>query len=136
LVTTPQTRWKFIKKSSESNEFTLKFRDLAFPSNRGDDTVVQFIESLLKKKVNERLCNLEGIKMLDFYNNFKWNELVDFSLAPPFKPEEIVTTNFFQSKIKYLEKLQKKSIMKKESILSSYEDDGKEVYDPNWANIF
>lgn len=30
----------------------------------------------------------------------------------------------------------KKSKTVKESILSSYEDDGKDKYDPNWADAF
>jgi hypothetical protein len=42
----------------------------------------------------------------------------------------------FNLSIRYVEKVTKKNPSKKDSILSSYEDDDKEAYDPNWADVF
>jgi hypothetical protein len=45
---------------------------LIFPANAGDPTVVNFLKCLLKKKENERICNLEQLKLCEVFENFPW----------------------------------------------------------------
>lgn len=47
-------------------------RDLRFPGNIQDDSTITFIKKLLKKKVTERLCNLDLIKQEKFYEDFNF----------------------------------------------------------------
>ena len=47
------------------------------------------ISKLLSKKVENRMCSLTLIKKEKLFEGFKWDELIDFKLSPPFKPKQI-----------------------------------------------
>ena len=49
--------------------------------------VNNLIQKLLNKKVNERLCNINVIKQMDFFKNFSFDELIDFKIKPPYIPK-------------------------------------------------
>jgi hypothetical protein len=42
---------------------------------------------MLNKKISGRMCNLNKIKETEFFENFEWNDLVDFKLKPPYTPK-------------------------------------------------
>jgi hypothetical protein len=69
---------------------------------------MNFITSLLNKRVNERACSLDLIKQDPFFHNFPWNELIDFKMKAPYVPESQNVQNLLSNvKMKYLEKLSK-----------------------------
>ncbi len=107
----------------------------------GDTKVIQLIQCLLKKKVNERVCNLENAKKLNIFKDFKWNDLMDLKLEPQYIPRINQLKSFNEYKIKYMSYMSKQIENNKSesnSLLSSYEDEeDKDIdYDPNWANNF
>ena len=113
-------------------------RDVCLPS-KGDPLVNSFIRSLLKKKVTERLCNLDQVKKHPFYKDFSWGDLIDFHLKPPYVPKVSQLKKFSEYTKKYsdylIEENTKKSV-KDESLLSSYDDDGTISYPKNWVDEF
>jgi len=51
----------------------IDFRELEFPVDiEIDDSLASLIKKLLKKKVSERLCNLETIKNEKLFENFNF----------------------------------------------------------------
>ena len=59
--------------------------------------VNNLIQKLLNKKVNERLCNINIIKQMDFFKNFSFDELIDFKIKPPYIPK--INNNDFNFKL-------------------------------------
>ena len=59
--------------------------------------VNNLIQKLLNKKVNERLCNINVIKQMDFFKNFSFDELIDFKIKPPYIPK--INNNDFNFKL-------------------------------------
>lgn len=50
-----------------------KFRELEFPVEiEIEDSLASIVKKLLKKKVSERLCNLEAIKHEKIFENFNF----------------------------------------------------------------
>jgi hypothetical protein len=45
------------------------------------------IESLLNKRVNLRVCEMNQFKNSKFFKNFNWNDLTEMKMRPPFKPD-------------------------------------------------
>ena len=113
-------------------------RDVCLPS-KGDPLVNSFIRCLLKKKVTERLCNLEMAKKHPFYKDFQWGDLIDFHLKPPYVPKVSALKPFGDYRLKYVDYLKEEKINntdKDESLLSSYDDDGSIVYPKDWVEEF
>ena len=106
----------------------------------GDVNIIQLIQCLLKKRVNERVCSLEKAKKLKIFNNFKWDDLMDLKLEPQYIPHINQIKDFSQYNTKYMSIINKQMENNKnnnDSLLSSYDEDKKEIeYDPNWANNF
>ncbi len=107
----------------------------------GDSKIIQLIQYLLKKKVNERVCSLEKAKKLNIFKDFKWNDLLDLKLEPQYIPRVNQLKSFQEYKMKYTSYMIKQVENNKSesnSLLSSYEDEeDKDIdYDPNWANNF
>jgi hypothetical protein len=48
-----------------------KYRPLEFPKEK-DNTAVEFISTLLKKKPHERVCSLFQLKENEFFNDFNF----------------------------------------------------------------
>jgi hypothetical protein len=42
---------------------------------------------LLCKKVSQRNCSFRKLKVAEYFDNFKWDELSDFRMKVPFVPE-------------------------------------------------
>jgi hypothetical protein len=49
--------------------------------------VKEFIRSILCKKVNQRNCSFTKLKSAEFFNDFQWDDLIDFKLKAPYIPE-------------------------------------------------
>ena len=114
-------------------------RELTLPS-KGDPVVNSFIKCLLRKKVNERLCNFDKAKKHPFYKDFHWGDLIDFRLVPPYIPKNVFNQEVSSFKMKYIDFLKDETRVKKnknsESLLSSYDDDGTLTYNKDWVNEF
>jgi hypothetical protein len=50
----------------------LIFRDLAFPEGTKNEVIKQFIKSLLRKRINQRNCNFNLLKVDPFFNGFNF----------------------------------------------------------------
>ena len=44
---------------------------------------------ILTKKVSHRNCSFRKLKVSEFFENFKWDELNDFRIKVPFIPETV-----------------------------------------------
>jgi hypothetical protein len=42
---------------------------------------------LLCKKVSQRNCSFRKLKIAEYFDNFKWDELIDFRTKVPFVPD-------------------------------------------------
>ena len=49
--------------------------------------VNKFIYLLLDKKVNRRVCNFTRLKQTEFFENFNWDDLIDFRIKAPYIPK-------------------------------------------------
>lgn len=113
-------------------------KELTFQYN--DPLINKFIQGLLKKKVSERICSLEKAKQQELFKEFKWNEVIDLRISPPFIPKLSLIKEFKYYNVKYNTYLKSELANQKNnnSILSSYDEDDnkKEQYDPNWVDQF
>ena len=114
-------------------------RELTLPS-KGDPVVNSFIKCLLRKKVNERLCNCDKAKKHPFYKDFNWGDLIDFRLTPPYVPKNVFNQEISAFKTKYVDYLKEDAVVNKNknngSLLSSFDDDGTLNYNKDWVNEF
>ena len=95
------------------------------------------IKSLLTKKVAERICSLEKAKELEAFENFSWDELLDFKIQPQYIPKKANLKEFKDYRKNYLKYLEdNKSKNQSNTVFSSYEDDDDIPYDENWADAF
>ena len=112
---------------------------LYFPYNTSHYTDINnLLSNLLKKKVKERLCNLNLIKGEKFFLNFDWDKLIDFKLKPPYIPKANIEEDY--SKIMNENKEDFINIINKEAHKFQSVNEGKkehyEEYDTKWANEF
>ena len=94
-----------------------------------------FIKDLLNKKVNERECNVNNLMNKPFFEGFNFDELIDFKLAPPYKPRKVVNASQYLKEVCPYENILKdddRHISKKKKHKEDYPDD----YDPNCADVF
>ena len=117
-------------------------KDLTFPDN-GNEVVNDFIKSLLHKKVYHRLCSLKKAKESKFFDNFPWDDLVDFKLKPPHKVKGVELEEISNYTLKYVDYLQKEKNKKKVLKLSPIESEISDEADtddvnvpPNWSDQF
>lgn len=102
----------------------------------GDPKIIKMIASLLTKKVADRICTLEKAKKLEVFENFSWDDLLDFKIIPQYIPKKLNIKEFSEYKIKYIKYLKgKDSKNQGNTLFSSYEEDDI-PYDENWADIF
>ena len=109
-------------------------KDLSLPYN-GDTTVNSFIKAVLNKKVSKRLSSLEAAKRHVFFKDFNWNDLIDFTLKPPYIPESVELKSFEEYNVKYIDHLKTVKRNRKQSIVSIY-DDNDNHFSNNWADEF
>ena len=92
------------------------------------------IKSLLKKKVNERLCNVNLIKQNKFFNDFNFCDLIDFKILPPYIPIcKEVNYRFSDWKNKYENVIINNT---PDDNFDNYENDDFNDYDENWIEEF
>ena len=115
-------------------------KSLSFPKDSNKyGKVNDFINQLLAKKVNERVCNVSKLTQNPFFEKFEFNKLNDFQLEPPFKPDKKDMSSYFKENKAY------ESIFKeeKDNYINSpskkkrtKEEDDDSDYDPNWIEVF
>ena len=115
-------------------------KSLSFPKDSNKyGKVNDFINQLLAKKVNERVCNVSKLMLNPFFEKFEFNKLNDFQLEPPFKPDKKDMSSYFKENKSY------ESIFKeeKDNYINSpskkkrtKEEDDDSDYDPNWIEVF
>ena len=106
----------------------------SFPNeNKKVENVNSFINCLLNKKVNERICNVSTLKEKKFFEGFDFNKLIELRLKPPFKPK-------IEDFNKYLRKENPFQKYVKEDNTQKGKDNGDNYippdYNPNWADEF
>jgi hypothetical protein len=57
-------------------------------------------------------------------------------MSAPFVPNTKIKSDPFKSNVEYIEKLKKRKMSNRDSLLSDYEDDHNADYNPNWADEF
>ena len=103
----------------------------------GDTKIITMIKSLLTKKVADRICTLEKAKKLEVFENFNWDELLEFKIIPQYIPKKSKIKGFNDYKQKYVKYLEEKECKSQSNILfSSYEEDDDIPYNENWADVF
>lgn len=118
-------------------------KDLKLSKN-GNPIVNDFIKSLLKKKVNERVCTFEKVKATQFYRDFNWDDIIEFKAKAPFVPQIAQMNNISHFTTKYIEHLEKeKEIEEKRKLMNKSKEssdvndnDNNQNYNPNWADVF
>jgi hypothetical protein len=53
--------------------------------------------------VNHRICSFSKLKTLSLFKDFKFDELIDFKLKPPYIPETLDFNNKFNDSILFQE---------------------------------
>ena len=109
-------------------------KKLVFKS--GDQKIVKLIKSLLTKKVAERICSLEKAKELEVFENFNWDELLDFKIVPQYIPKKSKVKEFKDYRKKYIKYLEENKSNEENTLFSSYEEDDDIPYNENWADDF
>ena len=96
-----------------------------------------FINGMLSKSVSNRICSLNGIKKEKIFESFKWDELTEFKMAPPFKPNPMVIGDLSRYKDKF-ETIVHKDFSSKGNFSYQVENGVKEFknYDITWAYEF
>ena len=106
-----------------------------------NENVNNFLEKLLKKKVNERICNFSLLKEDIIYENFEWDKLIDFQLVPPYIPQvKNISVNDNDIVEKYKENIDiylEKQLIKNTIINNDNNENVKcDNYDDKWFNEF
>lgn len=97
--------------------------------------------------MNERKCSLDSIKSEALYADFNWvkninfdyqDELIDFGMEAPYKPESPKEEDYFRYTTSYLDKLAKtkKADAGKTLNLSDDIPGQDEPYDKDWDLVF
>ena len=93
-----------------------------------------FINCLLNKKVNERICNVSRLKKMPFFEGFEFDKLIEFRLKPPFKPNIQNFNKYLKEENPYENYVKEDNINKK-----TKENEDNYIppdYNPNWADEF
>ena len=111
-------------------------KDYSYPSdNKKVINVNNFIDCLLNKKVNERICNVSKLKKMPFFEGFEFDKLIEFRLKPPFKPNIQSFKKYLKEENPYTNYVKDDNANKKKRV--EYEDNEIPLdYDPNWADEF
>ena len=111
-------------------------KDYSYPSeNKKVASVNGFIDCLLNKKVNERICNVSKLKKMPFFEGFEFDKLIEFRLKPPYKPNIQSFKKYLKEENPYTNYVKDDNANKKKKV----ENDDNEIpndYDPNWADEF
>jgi len=91
------------------------------------------IKCLLKKKVNERICNVSSLKKKPFFEGFDFDKLVDLRLKPPYKPTKHNFDRYLKENNPY------ENFVKEDKSANKKGKDNGEIppdYESNWADEF
>lgn len=62
--------------------------DQPYYNDKGKDKIVnEMIKALLNKQVNKRICNLAQLKNLKLFESINFEQLINFTIEPPYKPQ-------------------------------------------------
>ena len=112
-------------------------KDFNFPNNDIKFKYVnQFIENLLTKKVNKRICNIRNLKQMHFFKGFDFHKLNDFNYDPPFKPETNDTSKYLDINSSYENIVNHETIFNSSTIKKGKKEHIPHDYDKNWADEF
>ena len=114
-------------------------KNLYFPKDSNKFSKVnEFIQQLLAKKVNERVCNVSKLKQNSFFEKFEFDKLNDFQLEPPFKPDKKDMSHYFKETKSYenIFKEEKNDIHSPSKRKRVKEEDDDSDYNPNWVEVF
>ena len=110
--------------------------NFSFPTdNKKVANVNAFINCLLNKKVNERICNVSRLKKMPFFEGFEFDKLIEFRLKPPFKPNIQNFNKYLKEENPYENYVKEDNINKKKG----KENEDNYIppdYDPNLADEF
>ena len=108
--------------------------NFSFPNdNNKVSKANSLIKCLLKKKVNERICNVSSLKKKPFFEGFDFDKLVDLRLKPPYKPTKHNFDRYLKENNPY------ENFVKEDKSANKKGKDNGEIppdYEPNWADEF
>ena len=108
-------------------------KEFFFPSdNIKYINVNNFINDLLNKKVNLRICNVNFLKQKPFFNDLDFDNLIDFKLTPPYIPQTSDLTKFLDMENLYEDIVSSNHEVRKKKSKNNLNND----YDRNWADEF
>ena len=108
----------------------------SFPSESSKVSKVNnLIKCLLKKKVNERICNVSSLKKKPFFEGFQFDKLIDLRLKPPFKPMTKSFDKYLKENNPYINIIKEDNTINKKGKENNNNDIPPD-YDPNWADEF
>ena len=64
-----------------------RFSQLIFPESGSTYDLNHLLSSLLNKKISKRITSLTAIKSMLIYKDFKWEDLTEFKMKPPYIPK-------------------------------------------------
>ena len=111
-------------------------KELNLPLN-GEESVNSFINCLLMKDIQKRVCNYENLRKHCFFKDFNWGDLIDFHLVPPYFPLMDNLGDFNKYNDKYLKVLGdlKKTHLTNNS-LRPFDEDENLNFGNNWDQEF
>jgi cGMP-dependent protein kinase len=110
-------------------------KDCFFPSdNVKFNNVNQFINDLLTKKVNQRICNVSVLKGKPFFSDFDFEKLKDFKLNPPYLPHTTDLSEYLKETNPY------EDMVSEDNYVGNSKKDNDDYipagYNRNWADEF
>ena len=84
------SRYPFGAEAKEVMEIynDIMYSNYRFPfENEMFSPLTDFIDVMLQKQVNKRLCSVNKIKDMSLFDFFDWDDLLQMQLTPPYKPE-------------------------------------------------
>ena len=130
-------KYPFGEKAKDPIEVYKEIVKKKLEFKNGDSKIITMIKSFLTKKVADRICTLEKAKKLEVFENFNWDELLEFKIIPQYIPKKANFKDFRDYKQKYVKYLEGKDSKNQGcTIFSSYEEDEDIPYNENWADVF
>ena len=109
-------------------------KEFFFPSdNIKYINVNNFINDLLNKKVNLRICNVNFLKQKPFFNDLDFDNLIDFKLTPPYIPLTSDMTQYLSEENPYEDIVSHDNYIGGKKDKEDYFPPG---YDRHWADEF
>ena len=98
--------------------------------------VNEFIQNLLTKKVNKRICHIQTLKQMKFFEDFDFEKLNDFDYTPFYIPPSIDMNKYLKSNSSYENMVSHENISNSSTIKKGKKEYTPPDYDKNWADEF